>query len=146
MLVALLVVLADQLTKTCIRANLAPGESLFRSGIFRIDNIRNTGAAFGLFPDHSGILTLIRVIGSIVLFVLAIFAYRFPFFRHKLTATALGLVLAGTVGNFIDSMFVGYVTDFIDFTYWPAFNVADSAISVGVAIFAYTFLMASRNK
>ncbi len=146
LLIALVVILTDQLTKAWIRANLAPGESLFQIGFFRIDHVRNTGAAFGLFPNHSGLLTGVSVVGSTAIFSLAIFAHRIPFLRQKLTATALGLVLAGTGGNLIDRMFIGYVTDFLDFTYWPAFNVADSAISVGVLLFAYALLFESRKQ
>jgi signal peptidase II len=56
------------------------------------------------------------------------------------------MVLGGTVGNLIDRIRLGYVTDFIDFTYWPAFNVADASISVGVILFAYTLLRQSRHE
>ncbi|GAF88347.1 unnamed protein product, partial [marine sediment metagenome] len=70
--------------------------------------------------------------------------HRFPFLDNILGKSALGLVLGGTVGNLIDRLRFGYVTDFIDFGFWPAFNIADSAIVIGVIIFAYSLLPLAR--
>ena len=73
-----------------------------------------------------------------------LFYRRFPLLNNWLTWAGLGLVLGGTVGNLIDRLRLGYVTDFIDFGFWPAFNLADSAIVVGVIIFAYSLLSLAR--
>ncbi len=138
---ALLLVAADQLSKLWIRSNLAIGESLFEVGFFRLTYVRNTGAAFGLFQDQTFALTIVSLVAVAVLLLYALFFYpRFPFLDDRLGKLALGLVLGGTVGNLIDRIYLGYVTDFIDFSIWPAFNIADSAIVVGVIMLAYSLL------
>lgn len=130
----------DQLTKAWIRSNLQPGESLFHIGFFRIDFVHNTGAAFGMFQGHSQVFTVISILGAIAFILIIIFADRFPVLERRLSLVALGLLLAGTVGNLIDRFFIGYVTDFIDFTYWPAFNVADASITIGVILFIFSIM------
>ena len=138
---ALPVVAADQLSKFWIRSNLAMGESVFEVGFFRLTHIHNTGAAFGLFQGQSFPLTIIASVGVAALLLYALFFHhRFPFLDNRLGNLALGLVLGGTVGNLIDRIRFGYVTDFIDFNFWPAFNIADSAIVVGIIILAYSLL------
>lgn len=141
LLVALFVVVADQLSKTWIRAHLLRGQSLFDLGFFQITHVRNSGAAFGLFPGESFTLTIVAVIGVIVVLLYALVLYRrFPYFNSMVGRVALGLVLGGTVGNLTDRLRYGSVTDFIDFKVWPAFNVADSAVTIGVLVFAYCLL------
>jgi len=141
LLTALLIVAADQLSKIWIRANLAIGQSLFEAGFFRITHVHNTGAAFGLFRGQSASLTVVALVGIGVLLFYAFLVYRhFPLLNNKLNRLALGLVFGGTIGNLIDRLRFGYVTDFIDFGFWPAFNIADSAITVGVLIFVYSSL------
>ena len=139
---ALLVVIADQLSKLWIRSNLALGESLPETGFFRLTHTQNTGAAFGLFQDHSLILAIIAIIGSIVILFLAFFMYRrFHILNTLLGKLSLGLILGGTVGNLIDRLRCGgYVTDFIDFSFWPAFNIADSSVVVGAFLLAYLLI------
>ena len=146
-LTALLVVAADQLSKIWIRSNLATGESLPETGFFRLTHVQNTGAAFGLFQGQSFPLTIVALIGVVVLLLFVLFIYhRFPFLDSRLGKPALGLVLGGTAGNLIDRLNLGYVTDFIDIGIWPAFNIADSAITVGVILFAYSLLFLTRAK
>ncbi len=143
--IALLLVTADQLTKLWIRSNLVEGESLFEAGLFRIARVHNTGAAFGLFQDQSFALTIVALFGIAFLLVYALLINRhLPFLDNVLGMSALGLVLGGTIGNLIDRLCLGYVTDFIDFSFWPAFNVADSAIVIGVIIFACLLLYSVR--
>ena len=138
---ALLLVAADQLSKLWIRSNLAIGESLFEVGFFRLTYVHNTGAAFGLFQGQSLPLTIITLVGvAALLLYVFFFHHRFPFLDNRLGKLALGLVLGGTVGNLIDRVYLGHVTDFIDFNFWPAFNIADSAIVVGIIILAYSLL------
>ena len=140
-LAALLVVVADQLSKMWIRSNLVVGQSLPEMGFFRLTHVQNTGAAFGLFRDQSFILAIVALVGIIVLIVYALLIYRyFPFLDNLLCKSALGLVLGGTVGNLIDRVRLGYVTDFIDVGIWPSFNIADSAIVVGIIVFVYSLL------
>jgi len=144
-LTALLVVVADQLSKMWIRSNLVVGQSLPETGFFRLTHIHNTGAAFGLFRDQSFTLTIIALVGIAVLLLYALFFYHhFPILDNRLNRSALGLVLGGAVGNLIDRLRFGYVIDFIDFGVWPAFNIADSAVTVGVIILAYSLLPLAR--
>jgi len=142
-LLALLVVVADQLSKLGIRSNLAVGESLFELGFLRIIHVPlNTGAAFGLFQDQSFVLTIISVVAVAVILVYALFLYRrFPLLDNMPNRIAMGLILGGTIGNLIDRLRLGGVTDFISVgSWWPAFNIADSAVTIGVIIFAYSLL------
>lgn len=139
-LTALLVVAADQLSKMWVRANLAPGESLPEIGFFRLTHVYNTGAAFGLFQGQPFVLTIVALVGVAVLLFYALFIYRrLPYLDSRLNRVALGLILGGTVGNLVDRLRLGYVTDFISVgNWWPSFNIADSAITVGVVLFAYS--------
>jgi len=136
-LVALAVVIGDHFSKTWVRSNLAIGQSLPETGFFRLTHIQNTGAAFGIFQGHSFPLTVVAFVGIAVLLFYAFFVCRrFPFLNNMLSKAALGSILGGTVGNLIDRLHFGYITDFIAVGIWPPFNVADSAITVGVAVFA----------
>jgi len=146
-LTALLVAIADQLSKTWIRSNLATGESLPETGLFRLTYIHNTGASFGLFPDQSFLLTIVACVGIVVLLFFVLFLYhRLPFLGSKLGKPVLGLVLGGTVGNLIDRLRFGHVTDFIDIGIWPVFNIADSATVIGVILFSYSLLFLTTAK
>jgi signal peptidase II len=117
------------------------GESSPVTGWLYLTHVHNTGAAFGIFQGQSFPLTLVGLVGVCVLLLYAFFLYRrLPFLNNALSEVALGLILGGTIGNLIDRLRLGYVTDFIDFRFWPAFNVADSAIVVGAIMFVYLML------
>lgn len=147
LLTALLVIAADQLSKIWIRANLAIGESLPETGLFRLTHGHNTGAAFGLFQGQSFMLTVIALLGGVLLLFFALFFHqRLSSLNNLLSRLALGLLLGGTMGNLIDRLSLGYVTDFIDIGIWPAFNIADSAIVVGTIALAYSLLFLARQK
>ena len=144
-LIALLVVVADQLSKLWIRSNLLVGQSLPEEGFLQLTHVRNTGASFGLFQDQSFALTIVAIVGIALILVYAlIIHHRFFPSDNLLGKSALGLILGGTIGNLIDRLHFGYITDFIDIGIWPAFNIADSAITVGVIIFAYSLLRLAR--
>lgn len=139
-LVAVVVVTLDQLTKAWVLGFLpentawAPIPSLAR--FFTIVHVTNTGAAFGIFKDRSFLFVLIAIVVSI-----AIIAYsRYLPHGRFWVRFSLGLQLGGAVGNLIDRVRFGHVTDFInvgiDDLRWPAFNIADSAIVVGVILLA----------
>lgn len=146
LVIAVLVVIADQLTKAWIRSNLALGETLFETPFFRLTNIHNTGAAFGMFRGFSSILTVISIIGaSCILVYVFVIHRRYPVLDSRLGWIALGLILGGTIGNLIDRLLFGYVTDFLDFVIWPAFNVADSSVTIGVIVFACYLLFLNKS-
>ena len=136
-LIAALVVALDQLAKHIIRSHLAPGETWADWDILRIIRVTNTGAAFGILQGQGVFLTITTLFGlaAIILY------YLYPPMEHGLLRLALGLQLGGAVGNLTDRVRLGGVTDFIDFRYWPAFNVADSAIVVGVATVVGFFVL-----
>lgn len=140
LMVAALVWLADQASKLYVVRNLALGEvwapipSLER--FFTFTRTTNTGAAFGLFPNVGGLFVLIAI-GVIIGIVM--FYPRLPT-EHRIVQVALGLQLGGALGNLTDRLTRGSVVDFLDFKFWPIFNVADSAIVVGVLILAFYLL------
>ncbi|MGB2813821.1 MAG: signal peptidase II [Dehalococcoidales bacterium] len=139
--VALFVIVADQLSKAWIRSSLPEGHTMLRLGFFRITHVHNTGAAFGLFPDQSLVLTIFALIASAVILFFVVYGYRYyPWLGSTAITLVLGMVLGGTVGNLVDRFRFGYVTDFIDFGYWPVFNIADSAVTIGVILFVLLLL------
>jgi signal peptidase II len=131
-LVAALVVGADQGTKALVRSGLERGD---RDAVFpgiELVNVRNSGIAFGLFEDGG---TLLVVIGAIA--VLALLAFFVTHIRRPLVWLPTGLLLGGAAGNLIDRAREGAVTDFIDIPLWPAFNLADTSITIGVLALLY---------
>lgn len=138
--VALLILVADQISKHLVLSNLKPGQSWNPIAPLTpwasITHVTNTGVAFGLFQDRG---SLFAVIDLIVVAVI-IFYYRHLPAGQWWLKLSLGLQLGGALGNLLDRLRLGYVIDFIDFKIWPVFNVADSAIVTGVAILAYYLL------
>jgi len=137
--IALLVLGIDQLSKRLVSSHLSLGEPwnpIARlGGLVSLTYVTNTGAAFGLFPDRSLFFIAIAVI-----VVIAILIYHRHLPDEALVRASLGLQLGGALGNLIDRLRYGYVIDFIDFKVWPVFNLADSAIVVGVAVLGYYLL------
>lgn len=128
-LVALCVVAVDQFSKRFVDANLALGESWpSESWPFRILHIKNTGAAFSMLQNQTLFLTVMSVVGlgAILLY------FRFRPSDHPLLRIALALQLGGALGNLIDRVRYGEVTDLLKIPRWPVFNLADTAISIGV--------------
>jgi signal peptidase II len=128
--VALASVGADQLTKAIVSSRLELNESLHVIGPLSINHVQNSGIAFGLFASATSLVILLTT--AAVAWMLYFFARSGS--RHPILPVALGLVIGGSVSNLIDRVRLGHVTDFLDFKYWPAFNLADSFIVVGVAI------------
>lgn len=126
-------IVADQITKAMVRARLSPAESIeiIRDALY-LTHVRNTGAAFGLMP---GGRALFIATSTLVLIGIGVYAYRTRPQAGWLVA-ALSLVTAGAAGNLIDRTIDGRVTDFVDFSliHFPVFNVADSAIVIGVGM------------
>jgi len=144
--IALLVVLADQLSKGWIRANIAVGHVSFDAGFFQIIHIQNTGAAFGIFKEHtSAIMVLVFIEIFILLLVVYLLRNRLSFFNTRLVYVGLGLIMGGAIGNQIDRIRLGYVTDFLDFKVWPAFNVADASAVVGSFIVAFALIFLAKS-
>jgi signal peptidase II len=131
------IVAADQLTKAMILARFAPGERLEVTSFLNLVLAFNKGAAFSLLAQAPGWQTPLLV--AIALAAAAILSALIVRNLHKrLLCTGLALVLGGALGNLVDRLRLGHVVDFIDLHaagwHWPAFNVADSGITVGAAI------------
>ena len=120
----------DQLTKALIVGNLSRGESWPDSGFFRLTHAWNTGTAFSLLQDQSNLLTFVSFGAVIALY----FVYRSVESPNIWVRMAFGLLLGGAIGNLVDRLRLGHVTDFVDIGPWPIFNVADSSIVVGIAV------------
>ena len=130
-----LVVLLDQATKAIVEANLVPGEHVDVVGPLRLTDSHNTGVAFGL-AGGSGAGIVLLTLAALGL-ILVLFA-REP--DRRTMWVAVGLLAGGALGNLADRARVDAVTDFIDLPAWPPFNVADIAITAGVALLAWIYL------
>jgi signal peptidase II len=131
---------ADQLTKHIVASQLALNDSVHVLGPFSIRHVWNSGIAFGLFSSATPVVIVLTV--AAVSWML-VFFYRSGA-RHPVLPVALGLVIGGSVSNLIDRVRLGHVTDFLDLRFWPAFNLADSFICIGVAVLLATLFLADR--
>lgn len=144
-LIAALIALADQLTKLLVLRRIDPESPVVVvDGFFRIVHWTNSGAAWGMFHNSNVLLAVISV-----LTVIALYLFRHSFQIHLPgSQIALGLIAGGITGNVIDRFRLGSVVDFLDFHigehHWPAFNVADSAICCGVALYIIVSISAER--
>lgn len=134
---AALIVVADQLTKWAILANFAYGERLQITGFLNLVLVYNKGAAFSMFADASGWQTPLLIVFALVAAgIVGTLIVKNP--HKRLLCLGLALILAGAIGNLIDRLRYGHVVDFLDFHamgwHWPAFNVADSAITIGAVL------------
>ena len=128
---ALFILILDQLTKFLVKANFQFNQSIpIIKGILHLTYVTNTGSAFGLFKG----LSVFFVVFSFIV-IAAIFYYIKKIKNNeKLLQFAAGLLLGGTIGNLIDRLAYGAVIDFFDFRVWPVFNMADSAVTISVAL------------
>lgn len=136
LIVAILVAFIDQWTKALVRSSFVLGESRpILDGFFNLTYVRNTGAAWGMLGGQNTSLTILSIV---MLAIMIVFRRSFlgDTWEHRL---ALGLMIGGIVGNLLDRVRLGWVTDFFDFYvkgwHWPAFNIADAAICTGVGIY-----------
>lgn len=141
LLISLGVLVLDQWTKWLVELHL-PHHAAHPviPGFFNLTHVRNTGVAFGLFASDHGSTSLLLVLLGLGALTAVGFYFWFTPSKDRILLTALALVVGGAVGNLIDRITSGAVTDFIDIYvgnhHWPSFNVADSAISVGIVLMA----------
>ncbi|CAN2039819.1 Lipoprotein signal peptidase [Candidatus Magnetomoraceae bacterium gMMP-15] len=145
--VAAIVIILDQITKFIIMKTMPLYHSIsVIEGFFNLTHIHNTGGAFGLMANQHHIIRAILFLGvsSVALFVILYFYKQTP---QEITGLRIGLslIFGGAVGNLIDRFRLGEVIDFFVFYikshHWPAFNVADSAVTIGAVIFAFYMLI-----
>jgi signal peptidase II len=134
-------IIADQLTKQVVGRTLEVGDSVDLVGPFSIHHVENSGIAFGLFASRTTIVIGITAVA--VALMLWYFARSGR--RHPALPVGLGLVLGGSIANLVDRVRLGRVTDFLDLHAWPAFNLADTFIVVGVAVLFGTLVLADRS-
>lgn len=127
----------DQMTKFLVLKYVPYGQSWeyfpWLARLFQITYIKNTGAAFGMFPEMG---TGLMVIAIVVVIGIILFYHYLPV-NNIWVRLSLGLQLGGAMGNLLDRIIHGFVVDFIDVGFWPIFNIADASIVVGVSILAY---------
>jgi signal peptidase II len=140
------VVVLDQVAKHVVDRLMALHEShQLLDGVLRLTYVRNRGAAFGILSDAELPYQsmLFSALSLVALLAIALYAWRLPA-SSRLPKAALAMIMGGAVGNLLDRARLGYVIDFVDVYWgshhWPAFNVADSAISVGVALLVLDML------
>ncbi|HUG52726.1 MAG TPA: signal peptidase II [Vicinamibacteria bacterium] len=144
--IAGVVVALDQVTKAVVDDGMALHESrVVLEGLLRLTYVQNRGAAFGILAE-AGLpyqAALFSVVSLLALVAIGLYAWRMPV-DSRLPQTALALVMGGAVGNLLDRARLGYVIDYVDVHWgphhWPAFNVADSAITVGVVLLVLDIL------
>ena len=138
--VALASLFADQLTKQIVSSRLALGEEVGVLGPFSIHHVQNSGIAFGLFASATSVVIVLT--GVAVTWMLLFFARSGA--RHPILPVGLGLVIGGSASNLVDRVRLGHVTDFLDVRFWPAFNLADTFIVVGVGVLLFTLVATER--
>ncbi|MFO7942539.1 MAG: signal peptidase II [Bacillota bacterium] len=124
---------ADRVSKELIHIWMEPGQSIqIPGGILRLTYVTNSGAAFGILSNHTGVLTLL----SALMVALVAWWYRsvVPRESRALAGIASGLLVGGALGNLIDRILHGHVLDFFDLGFWPVFNVADIAVVAGCVV------------
>lgn len=149
--VAALVIIIDQISKYAVQHMLAMHDYIeIIPGFFNLTYVQNPGAAFGIFGETAGALRLIILIGiSIFALAMLLFMYQKTEGRYTLTHLGIAMVIGGAVGNLIDRIRLSWVMDFLDFYWnghhWPAFNIADAAITLGTVILMFNILF-SKNR
>lgn len=141
---SLIVIVLDQASKQLVESSLLLYESLEILPLFNLTLVYNEGAAFSFLSDQPGWQRwFLSGVAAIITTVLVLWLRGLKP-HERLTAVSLGLIIGGAVGNLIDRILFGHVIDFLDFYigqhHWPAFNVADSAISIGVVFILYEVL------
>lgn len=132
-----LALMLDQITKLAVIAGLVPYQDVIPvAGFFNLVHVHNTGAAFSLFADQAGWQRLFFIVVALTASTVILWLLRKP--GSPMFHAALGLILGGAIGNVIDRIAYGHVIDFLDFYvgtwHWPAFNIADSVITLGAAM------------
>ena len=134
--IAFLIILIDQISKFVIRNSMHLSQSIpVIKNIFHITYIHNFGAGFGILQQQKLFLILIS---AIVVCIILFYSKKIGK-KERLLQITIGIVLGGTIGNLIDRIIYGYVIDFLDFRIWPIFNIADSAVTIGVIFLIFYY-------
>jgi len=152
LIVFLVVIALDQSTKLMIQQTLPLHKTVeIIPGFFNLIHVRNTGGAFGIFGGEKGpVGSVLFVVASLIAVGILVVLFLRVKEHEKTLAFSLALLLSGAIGNLLDRLSYGEVIDFLDFHvslyHWPAFNVADSAISIGIGLMALELLIKEHEK
>lgn len=127
-----LLIFLDQISKYLVRKNFLISES-HKFLFFNITYLENTGVSFGMFKNNN----LLFIIISIVAFLFFLHKFFSLNYNQNIFRIPLIILLSGILGNLIDRIFLGYVVDFIDFRFWPVFNLADSYLTISLIFILY---------
>ena len=128
------VIVLDQVAKYLVKSNFLPNSSMNITSFFSLTFTQNTGVSFGLLKGYNSVF--------IVLSFIALGFFSYIYIKNKKYWTQLSLICAGIAGNLIDRLNFGYVIDLFDFHIWPVFNIADSAICIGII---WLIILAAKN-
>ncbi len=146
MIILIIIILGlDQSTKFILNNNLVLNQTNpVIKGFFNLTLVHNRGAAFGILKNQLPLFIFTSIFAIILIYINLKKSARKR--KLSLSSLALGLILAGAIGNLIDRLVFGYVIDFLDFCVWPVFNVADSAITVGAILLGWSLLKETNKK
>lgn len=134
---ALLALALDRVSKAVVARSILPGESVpVWQGVFHLTHVRNPGAAFGLLPGWDGLLVVLPAAVALA----AVWLVPALVGQHPVAPLAVGLIVGGALGNLVDRVTTGLVTDFLDFRVWPVFNLADTFIVAGAGLLLLSLL------
>ncbi|RCW51394.1 MULTISPECIES: signal peptidase II [unclassified Halanaerobium] len=137
-LIIIITAVFDQLSKYIISVLLKTNQEIvIIKSFFKIVNLKNSGAAFGILEGRR----ILFIIAAVLFLFFSIYLYKNIFTDNMMTKIGLGLTAGGTIGNLIDRIFYGYVADFIDLSFWPVFNFADLFITAGIIILVREILL-----
>ena len=141
-LIATFILFLDQLSKLCAQKFILQGSSIpIAKNIFHLTLVYNTGAAFGVLGRHSYLFVAVSLLAVVVI---NYFLLKKSNILNSAERIALSFIMGGTLGNLIDRVRLGYVTDFLDFRVWPVFNLADSFITIGAFVLGWAILRAAK--
>lgn len=151
---AAIILLLDQITKIWVRSTIQIGQVIPVIGIdfFRLTHVENSGVAFGISAGGSTFLSIFSILASLFIIGILLYSRNKPAEKFPLILQiALALILGGALGNLVDRLLFGKVTDFLDFDFpdwiisrWPVFNVADSAVTIGVTLWCIYLVFFNR--
>lgn len=127
----LFIILIDQTSKYIVLSNSS--NTLELLSFLELTLITNTGASFGIFQNSNYILALLGIL------IILIFVYIYSNTSEVYSKLSISMIIAGGIGNTLDRLLNGYVIDFINFSFWPAFNIADTFITIGAMILIFTY-------
>ena len=134
LIIFLLILLADQYSKLIVQQDMILGQSIpIIHRIFHFTYVQNTGGAFGILRGRTNLFIVVSII--VIIFIIYFMLKEEK--KDTYLKIVFSVVLGGAISNLIDRMRLGYVVDFIDFQVWPVFNIADSAISVGMVLLLF---------